>query len=134
MGELKQLSEEQKGLVERVKDAGRKVYLANLGLVSKVEEEGKKQFDKVLAAGEQARGEEAAQSNKAVLVAFGVVETLKTEADKLILDADTLRAKFETTRAKLQGLNLKEEALSLKGEAQKLFDELVAAGEKRTAA
>lgn len=127
MGELKQLSEEQKGLVERVKDAGRKVYLANLGLVSKVEEEGKKQYDKVLAAGEQARGAEAAQSNKAVLVAFGVVETLKTEADKLILDADSLRAKFEEAKQKLQELNLKDEA-------QKLFDELVAAGEKRSAA
>jgi polyhydroxyalkanoate synthesis regulator phasin len=118
MGELKQLSESQQGLLDRVKSLGQQVYLANLGLVSKVEEEGKKQYDRIVAAG----GE---QSNKAAVVVNGLVEVLKVEADKL--RADGLKAQVETLKQRFTGLNLKEEG-------QKLFDDLVAAGEKRKAA
>lgn len=125
MGELKQLSEEQKGLVERVKEVGRKVYLANVGLLTLVEEEGKKQYEKALVAGEQARGAEAALTSKALLVAFGVVETVKTEASKLSVEA--VREQVKVAREKIQASNLLEEA-------QKFFEELVVAGEKRTAA
>jgi hypothetical protein len=105
MGELKDVAENQTqvGLVDRVKDLGNQVYLAGLGLVTKVEEEGQKQLDKLQAAGQAARGEKAAADKKAVLVAFGLVETLKTEVE------------------------------SLKAEGQKLFDDLVASGEKRKA-
>lgn len=125
MGELKQVSEQQQGLVERVKSIGEQVYLANLGLVAKAEEEGKKQYDKLLAAGTEARAEKAAESSKALLVAAGLVQVIKTEADKL--KAEGLKLQVETVKQKLTGLNLKEES-------QKLFDELVAAGEKRKAA
>jgi hypothetical protein len=113
MGELKDVAESQVEikLVDRVKDLGNQVSLASLGVVSKVEEvvakveeEGQKQLDKLVAAGQAARGEQAANDKKVVLVAFGVVETLKVEADKL------------------------------KVEAEKLFNDLVAAGEKRKAA
>ncbi|MDO8331569.1 MAG: phasin family protein [Fluviicoccus sp.] len=105
MGELKDVAENQTqvGLVDRVKDLGNQVYLAGLGLVTKVEEEGQKQLDKLQAAGQAARGEKAAADKKAVLVAFGLVETLKTEVE------------------------------SLKAESQKLFGDLVASGEKRKA-
>ena len=106
MGELKAVAETQAEvkLVDRVKDLGNQVYLAGLGLVAKVEEEGQKQLDKLQAAGQTARGEKAAADKKVVLVAFGLVETLKTEVE------------------------------SLKAEGQKLFDDLVASGEKRKAA
>jgi len=113
MGELKDVAESQVEvkLVDRVKDLGNQVSLASLGVVSKVEEvvakveeEGQKQLDKLVAAGQAARGEQAANDKKVVLVAVGLVVTLKVEADKL------------------------------KVEAEKLFNDLVAAGEKRKAA
>ncbi len=54
MGELKNVAENQAEvkLVDRVKDLGNQVYLAGLGLVAKVEEEGQKQLDKLQAAGQ----------------------------------------------------------------------------------
>lgn len=122
MGELKQLSESQQSLVERVKSLSQQIYFANLGLASKVEEEGKKQYDKIVAAGAESRGE---QSSKVVLVAVGLVEVLKSEAEKLL--AEGLKPQVEAIKQRLTGIKLKEET-------QKLFDELVAAGEKRKAA
>lgn len=125
MGELKQLSESQQNLVERVKSLGQQIYLANLGLATKVEEEGRKQYDKIVAAGTETRGEQAAATSKAVLVAVGLVEVLKGEAEKL--KTEGLKPQVDAIRQRLAGLKLKEET-------QKLFDELVAAGEKRKAA
>lgn len=125
MGELKQVSEQQQGLVERVKSIGEQVYLANLGLVAKAEEEGKKQYDRLLAAGTEVRAEKAAETPKLVLVATGLVQVLKTEANKL--SADSLKLQVEELKQKLAGIKVVEES-------QKLFDELVAAGEKRKAA
>lgn len=114
MGELKDVAVEAQAelkLVNRVKELGNQVSLAGLGVVSKVEEvvakveeESQKQLDKLVAAGQAARGEQAANDKKVVLVAVGLVETVKVEAEKL------------------------------KVEAEKLFGDLVAAGEKRKAA
>lgn len=114
MGELKDVAVEAQAelkLVDRVKELGNQVSLAGLGVVSKVEEvvakveeESQKQLDKLVAAGQAARGEQAANDKKVVLVAVGLVETVKVEAEKL------------------------------KVEAEKLFGDLVAAGEKRKAA
>ena len=123
MGELKQVAETQAeiSLVDRVKDLSNQVTLAGFGVVAKVEEviakveeEGQKQYDKFLAA--------AATDKKVVLVAVGVVETLKVEAEKLKGDV-----KSETEK-------LKADAEKLKADAQKMFDDLVVAGEKRKAA
>lgn len=125
MGELKQLSESQQNLVERVKSLGQQIYLANLGLATKVEEESKKQFDKLAAAGAEARGGQAAETSKAVLAAVGLVEVLKSEAEKL--KAEGLKLQVEGLKQRLGGLNLKLET-------QRLFDELVATGEKRKVA
>lgn len=122
MGELKQLSESQQSLVERVKSLGQQVYLANLGLASKVEEESKKQYDRFVTAGTESRGEQAATSSKAVLAAVGLVEVLKSEAEKL--KGEGLKQQVETLKQRFTGLDLK-------AETQRLFDELVAAGEKR---
>lgn len=125
MGELKQLSESQKSLVERVKSLGQQVYLANLGLASKVEEESKKQYDRLVTAGTESRGQQAAETSKPVLAAVGLVEVLKTEAEKL--KAEGLKQQVETLKQRFSGIDLKTES-------QRLFDELVAAGEKRSAA
>lgn len=136
MGELKQLSEEQTKLVERVKSFANQLYLANLGLVAKAEEEGQKQLDKLLSAGEKARGEQAADTSKPLLAAYGLVDVLKEEGQKLKeegVNTEALKAQFEELKQKLSALNVKEEGLKLKEESQKLFDELVAAGEKRKA-
>lgn len=122
MGELKQLSEQQQSLVERVKSLGQQIYLANLGLATKVEAEGKKQYDKVIAKGTEVRGAEA---GKAVVAAVGLVEVLKAEAEKL---------KTTDLKAQVESLKQRLAALSLKEESQRLFDELVATGEKRKAA
>lgn len=124
MGELKQVAVQQQSLVERVKSAGQQVYLANLGLVTKVEDEGRKQYDKIVAAGAEARGEQAAASSKAVLLAVGLASVLKGEADKL--KAEGLSQQVDSIKQRLAGLQLKAETI-------KLFDELVAAGEKRRA-
>lgn len=125
MGELKQVSEQQLGLVERVKSLGEQVYLANLGLVSKAEEEGKKQYERLLAAGTEVRAEKAAETPKALLVAAGLVQVVKVEAEKV--SAESLKLQVEELKQKLVGLKVVEEG-------QKLFGELVAAGEKRKAA
>lgn len=125
MGELKQLSESQQSLVERVKSLGQQIYLANLGLASKVEEETKKQFEKLVAAGAESRGNQAAEAKKPVLAAVGLVEVLKQEASKL--KGEGLKQQVESLKQRLAGLNLKQET-------QRLFEELVAAGEKRKAA
>lgn len=125
MGELKQVSEQQLGLVERVKSLGEQVYLANLGLVSKAEEEGKKQYERLLAAGTEVRAEKAAETPKALLVAAGLVQVVKVEAEKV--SAESLKLQVEELKQKLAGLKVVEEG-------QKLFGELVAAGEKRKAA
>lgn len=125
MGELKQVSEQQQGLVERVKGLGEQVYLANLGLVAKAEEEGKKQYERLLAVGTEARAGKAAETPKPMLLVAGLVQVLITEVDKLT--ADNLKQQAEAVKQKLVGLKVVEEG-------QKLFGELVAAGEKRKAA
>ena len=125
MGELKQVSEQQQGLVERVKGLGEQVYLANLGLVAKAEEEGKKQYERLLAVGAESRADKAAETPKPMLLVAGLVQVLLTEVDKLT--ADNLKQQAEALKQKLAGLKVVEEG-------QKLFDDLVAAGEKRKAA
>jgi hypothetical protein len=125
MGELKQVSEQQQGLVERVKSLGEQVYLANLGLVSKAEEEGKKQYERLLAVGAESRAEKAAETPKPMLLVAGLVQVLITEVDKLT--AEGVKQQAEVLKQKLVALKVVEEG-------QKLFGELVAAGEKRKAA
>lgn len=141
MGELKKLSEEQVVLAERAKKAGRQVYLASLGLVTKVEAEGKKlastvevegkaRYAKLVAVGEQARGEKAAETPKPVLALVGLASQVEEEGKKLV-------AKVEEEGKKLVA-KVEEEGKKLvskvEEESKKLFSDLVAAGEKRGAA
>ena len=121
MGELKNLSTEETSLVARVRDWAQQVYLAHLGLVARVEEESRKQYDKALAAGKEAHGE----GSDIVLAVRGLVDTLVQEAAQL---------KLEDVRAQALQLRDKLAADDLRQQAQKLFSDLVIAGEKRKAA
>ncbi|NNM52538.1 MAG: hypothetical protein HKM02_09990 [Pseudomonadales bacterium] len=121
MGELKALSEESKGLVDRVKDLGRQVYLANVGLLALVEEESRKQYEKALEAGKQSHGE----GSEWILAARGLVDQLVSEASQI--KVETLRTQAQQAREKLLAADLVEQA-------QKVFQDLVQAGEKRNAA
>ena len=142
MGELKAVAESQVELklVERVKEIGSQVYLAGLGLVTLVQEESQKQYDKFLAAGQAARGEKASADKKVVLVVVGVVETVKVETGKLKSESEKLSEKLKTESEKLSGKvkaeseKLKVEGEKLKADGLKLIDDLIAAGEKRKAA
>ena len=124
MGELKSKTEGQPKLLARLKNTRHQVYLANLGLRSKVKEGSKKQLDRLIAAGEKARGEQVAATIKPALAIFGLAEVLKEEAQKL--KGDSLKTQIKEVRQQFATLHLK-------AEASKLFDELVAAGEKRQA-
>ncbi len=121
MGELKNLSTEETTLVARARAWAQQVYLAHLGLVARVEEESRKQYDKALAAGKEAHGE----GSDIVLAVRGLVDTLVQEASQLKLEE--LRAQAVQMREKLNAEELRQQA-------QKLFSDLVLAGEKRKAA
>ncbi len=121
MGELKNLSVEESTLVARARSLAQQVYLAHVGLLARVEEESRKQYDKALAAGKEAHGE----GPELVLAVRGLVDTLVNEATQLKLD---------DVRAQVQQLRDKISAEELRQQAQKLFTDLVQAGEKRKAA
>lgn len=133
MGELKEIRDQQESLVERAKEINRKLWLAGLGAVSKAEEQGRKQLDKYRYAGELAIGSEAAEQNRYLVAARGLVATLRSESDELV-------NKLVDAGKKQQGpdANDSEYVLAvigaiatLRDESQRIFDDLVATGEKR---
>lgn len=119
MGELKNLVESQQDVLDRVKAAGRQVYLAGLGLVEVLKAEG----EKLQAVDLKAKAEEL----KAKLQAIDV----KAEAEKL--KAVDVKAKAEELKGKVQAIDAKAEAEKLVAEVQKFVNELIAKGEKRAA-
>lgn len=126
MGELKQVAVEQQDILVRVKNAGRQVAMAGLGLVDVLKAEG----EKLQAVDFAAKAEEI----KAKVQAIDV----KAEAEKL--QAIDVKAKFEELKVKaqevtekLQGVDAKAEVEKLVAEAQKVFADLVAKGEKNAA-
>jgi polyhydroxyalkanoate synthesis regulator phasin len=133
MGELKELRTQQETLVERAREINRKVWLAGLGVVGKAEEEGRRQLDRYVSAGEKALGDEGAETNRYLVAARGLVATLREEGDELLnklVDAGR-RQRGETEEANDYLLALIGAVSTLRDESQKLFDDLVATGEKR---
>ena len=130
MGELKALREQQDSLVERAKAVNRKLWLAGLGLVGKAEDEGRKQLEKYVAAGEKAVGAEAADANRYLVAARGLVATVRDESEDLLnrLVEAGRQQKGEGNEYVLAVIGA---VTTLRDESQKLFDDLVAAGEQR---
>lgn len=140
MGELKNIVNEQQDVLVRVKDAGRQVAMAGLGLIEVLKSEG----EKLQAIDFTAKTEELkakALDVKAKLVAIDV----KAEADKLQsvdVKAKTEELKAKAEELKVKAVELKDKLVSVDAKAeldklladvQKLFAELVAKGEKRAA-
>lgn len=131
MGELKEIRTQQETLIERAKEVNRKLWLAGLGAVSKAEEQGRKQLDKYRVAGEQILGKDAAEQNRYLVAARGLVVTLRSESEELI---DKL-----VSTGKQQGAASESEYVlaaigafaTLRDESQRIFDDLVATGERR---
>ncbi|MFZ5757662.1 MAG: phasin family protein [Pseudomonadota bacterium] len=133
MGELKELRSQQESLVERAKEINRKLWLAGLGAVSKAEEEGRKQLDKYRYAGELAIGSEAAEQNRYLVAARGLVATLRSEGDELVnklVEAGKKQKGPEAGDSEYV-LAVIGAFATLRDESQRIFDDLVATGEKR---
>jgi len=133
MGELKELRSQQESLVNRAKEVNRKIWLAGIGAVSKAEEQGRKQLDKYVSAGERVVGSEAGEQNRLLVAARGVVVTLREESDSLInklVDAGK-KQQPESENGNEYVLALVGAFATLRDESQRVFDDLVATGEKR---
>ena len=98
MGELKNIVTEQQDVLVRVKDAGRQVAMAGLGLIEVLKSEGE-----------------------------------KLQAIDFNAKAEELKAKALELKGKLASVDAKAELDKLLADVQKLFNELVAKGEKRAA-
>lgn len=135
MGELKELRSQQETLVHRARDINHKVWLAGLGAVSKVEDQGRKSIDRYVSAGERAIGSEAALKNRYVVAARGLVATLREEGDGMLnklVDAGRKQQDVATAEeGNVYLLALVGALTTLRDESRKIFDDLVASGEKR---
>lgn len=136
MGQLKALREDQdSSLVDRAKEINRKLWLAGLGAVSKAEEEGRKQLDKYVSAGEEAIGEDANGQNRYIVAARGLVVTLREESDSLVnklVEAGKKQQGNESAEDNNEYLLAVIGAYAkLRDESKRIFDDLVATGEKR---
>lgn len=118
MGELKNLAKQPLNLVDQARNAAQKVYLANVGAYSKIEVQARTQFAKAIETGKALRGNDAP---KPVLVAAGFFEIAKDEVSQL--NAATVQEQAKALTQRVRGLRVED--------GIKLFDELVAEGEKR---
>lgn len=141
MGELKDLREQQENLVSRARELGNKLYLASLGAVSKAETTSGTLLDEYVARGNQELGEAAEGKPKALLASRGALaaarelldaapEKRKALYERLVDAGRSERGEkaTETNEFLLVGLGAVKTA---RDESEKLFNELVAAGEHR---
>lgn len=141
MGELKNLREQQESLLARAKEVNRKVYLAGLGAFSKAENSSEELFDKYVSAGSEAYGEAAEGKPRALLAGRGLLNAVREGIETAPEKRKELYERFvtagrqergeqasETNEFLLAGLGAVKTA---REESQKLFEELVEAGEQR---
>ncbi|EKF74466.1 hypothetical protein A11A3_08595 [Alcanivorax hongdengensis A-11-3] len=141
MGELKDLREQSETLVNRAKDLGNKLYLAGLGAYDKAEESSEELYSKYVEAGTEAYGDSAEGKSKALLAGRGLLESARSLLETAPEKRQELYEKFvaagkkergekadETNEFVLAGLGA---VATAREESEKLFNELVAAGEKR---
>lgn len=143
MGELKDIREQQETLINRAKTLGNKLYLAGLGAYSKVSDGSEALYSQYLEAGGEAYGESAEGKSKVALAGRGFVVSTRKLIDEVPTKRRELYEQFisagkeergekadETNEFLLAGLGA---VATLRQESQKLFDDLVSAGEKQQA-
>ena len=141
MGELKDLRAQQENLVNRARELSNKLYLAGLGAVTKAEATSSELLDQYVARGTTELGEAAEGKPKALLASRGALAAARElleaapEKRKALYErfVDAGRAQrgekaAETNEFLLAGLGAVKTA---REESEKLFNELVAAGEQR---
>lgn len=141
MGELKELNEQSTKLVNRAKDLGSKLYLAGLGAYDKAESNSEELLEKYVDAGSKAYGDEAESKPKALLAGRGALNSARELLDSAPEKRQELYEKFiaagknergekaeETNEFFLAGLGA---VATVREESEKLFNELVEAGENR---
>ena len=142
MGELKDLREQSESLVNRAKDLGNKLYLAGLGAYDKAEENSEELLNKYVAAGTEAFGEDAESKPKALLAGRGALQAARELLDsapekrqeiyeKLVEAGKKERGEKAdaTNEFVLAGLGA---VATAREEGEKLFNDLVSAGQKRS--
>ena len=142
MGELKDLREQSESLVNRAKDLGNKLYLAGLGAYDKAEENSEDLLNKYVEAGSAAYGEDAEGKPKALLAGRGALQAARELLDSAPEKRQALYEKLieagkkergekadATNEFGLAGLGA---VATAREEGEKLFNDLVSAGQKRS--
>ncbi|KGD60012.1 hypothetical protein T9A_02968 [Alcanivorax jadensis T9] len=142
MGELKDLREQSETLVNRAKELGNKLYLAGLGAYEKAEEGSEELLNKYVEAGTEAFGEDAEDKPKALLASRGALLAARQLLDTAPEKRQALYEKLVEAGKKERGEKAEETnefvlaglgaVASAREEGEKLFNELVSAGEKRS--
>ena len=141
MGELKDIREQQENLVEKAKEFNRKLYLAGLGAVSKAGSTSDELYDRYVKAGTEAFGEDAEDKPKVVLAGRGLLSNARELVENAPEKRKELYERFleagrkergekaeSTNEVLLAGIGA---VITAREEGEKLFEELVEAGEQR---
>lgn len=141
MGELKNLREEQESILARAREVNRKIYLAGLGAVSKAEGTSTELYEKYAETGAAELGEAASGKPKALLAGRGLLKAARELVENAPEKRKALYQRFieagreergeqadTTNQYLLAGLGA---VLTAREESEKLFNELIAAGEQR---
>ena len=141
MGELKDLREQQESLLARAREANRKIYLAGLGAYSKAENQSSELFDKYVKSGTEKLGEKAEGKPKALLAGRGLLEAAREAVDQAPTKREEMYNQFVKAGSEKRGEQAESTpeyllaglgaVVSAREEGEKLFNELVSAGEQR---
>lgn len=141
MGELKNLREQQENLLNRAREANRKLYLAGLGAYSKAESASSELLDKYAQTGSEKLGEKAEGKPKALLAGRGLLEAAREAVESAPEKREELYNQFvkagsekrgeqaeSTNEFLLAGLGA---VITAREEGEKLFNDLVSTGEQQ---
>ena len=143
MGELKEIRDQQETLLHRAKTLSNKLYLAGLGAYSKVSDGSEALYNEYLEAGSEAYGEDAEGKSKVTLAGRGFVVSTRKLIDEVPAKRREIYEQFINTGKEERGEKADDtnefvlaglgDVTTLRQESQKLFDDLVSAGEKQQA-
>ncbi len=141
MGELKNLREQQESILARAKEVNRKIYLAGLGAVSKAEGTSTELFEKYAETGAAELGDAADGKPKALLAGRGLLKAARELVETAPEKRKALYQRFIEAGREERGEQAESTneyllaslgaVVTARAESQKLFNELVAAGEQR---